>query len=117
MYYCTAMQLGIHAGVAGVPSLLHAALPRETSLLALRWARRTLLQPPPPDVGAALRTACRLFSGAAHAAITRLLLSPEILCEGTCCCSCPCYEGVMRPWALLARLCAMIFPQCYDPAP
>ena len=74
MYYCTAMQLGIHQGVAGVPSLLHAALPRETSLLALRWARRTLLQPPPPDVGAALRTACRLFSGAAHTPITRLSL-------------------------------------------
>lgn len=80
MYYCTAMQLGMHQGVAGVPSLLHAAVPRETSLLALRWARRTLLQPPPPDVGAALRTACRLFSGATHAANTRLCLHGPV-CE------------------------------------
>lgn len=64
---CTAMQLGIHAGARGVPSLLDAALPREATLLALRWARRTLLHPPPPDVGAALRTACRLLSGAPSA--------------------------------------------------
>ena len=64
VYYCTAVQLGIHPGARGVLSLLDAALPRETSLLALRWARRTLLQPPPFDVAAALRTACRLLSGA-----------------------------------------------------
>lgn len=63
MYLSTATQLGIHAGVSGVASLLHAALPREASTLAQRWARRTLLNPPPPDVGAALRSACRLLSG------------------------------------------------------
>ena len=63
MYLCTAMQLGIHEGVRGVPSLLDAAIPREASTLARRWARKTLLQPPPPDVGAALHTACRIFSG------------------------------------------------------
>ncbi len=62
LYACTAGQLGLHT-TRGMPSLLDAVLPSSAYRSCRLYLEDLLLLPPPPDVAASIRAACRDLAG------------------------------------------------------
>lgn len=84
-------QLGM-GDLHGVPSLLTAILPDDTSTLPRRWMRQLLLQPPEPSVALAIQNCCRLLKGVSHI-------------DAGCCTSHTCTAALTRSpyWCLWGR--------------